>query len=106
MELTKEYFDEQLQRLATKQDLEGVVKEEELVRIRADVAGLKDEVSGIKTNVIALQDDVRAVRFETGEIKETVIRIDRRDVEDSNVFAKDIVQLQKDVKELKLKHAS
>ena len=39
------------------------------------------------------------------DIKEKVTRIDKRDIEDSNAFAKDIVQLQKDVKQLKLKPA-
>jgi hypothetical protein len=83
MELTKEYFDEQLKNLASKEDL---------IELRHDVTSLHSEMSGVRA-------DVR-------EIKETVARIDKRDLEDSNAFAKDIIQLQKDVKELNLKHAS
>jgi hypothetical protein len=81
-ELTKEYFDQQISTLATKADLEGV----------------KTEVSTMNTDVSTLKSDMK-------EIKETVLRIDKRDKEDSNAFAKDIVLLQKDVKHLKLKHA-
>jgi hypothetical protein len=39
-------------------------------------------------------------------MKTTLTELNQRDIQDSNAFAKDIVQLQKDVNALKLKHAS
>ncbi len=75
MDLTKEHFDEQVA----------------LFNQRLDNTATKDGLTAVQT--------------ELKEIKETVQRIDQRDKEDSNAFAKDIVQLQKDVKQLKLKHA-
>lgn len=120
MELSKEYFDEQLKNLATKQDLEALASKAEVVGLRADVAGLRSDVTTLRTDVnelrsgitelrsdvMALQDDMSSVRADLREVREIVSRIDKRDIEDSNAFAKDIVQLQKDVKELKLRHAS
>src|SRR6266446_137098 len=98
MELTKEYFDGQLEKLnnrmdgfATKDDLTNLATKGDVDSIRTDVAGLQSEVSSLKSTI--------------ADIKETVQRIDQRDLEDSDAFAKDIVQLKKDVKHLKLKHA-
>lgn len=52
-----------------------------------------------------LSSRMATVELSVNGVKETVERIDKRDKEDSNAFAKDIVQLQKDVKQLKLRHA-
>lgn len=86
-ELTKEYFDEKIG---------GVV---------AGVAALKSDVSTLKTDVSDLKSDVSTLKSDIKEVKAIVQRLDKRDKEDSDAFAKDIVQLQKDVKLLKLKHA-
>jgi predicted ATP-binding protein involved in virulence len=79
MELTKEYFDEQMSKLVKKSEFE-----EQAVKVNEDLSFLKAK---------------------TTSIEEKVARVDRRDKEDSDAFAKDILHLQKDVKALKLKHA-
>ncbi len=118
MELSKEYFDEQLKQLATKEDLADLRQDVSTLRgdvtglrsdvatIRNDVTELRNDVTELRSDVVALQDDMSSVRADLPEVKEIVSRIDKRDIEDSNAFAKDIVNLQKDVKELKLKQAS
>lgn len=119
MELTKEYFDGQLKLLsnrmdgfATKDDLANLATKGDVDSLKTDVAGLKTDmatvttdVAGLKSNVAGLQSEFSSLKSTVAEIKETVQRIDRRDIEDSDAFAKDIVQLKKEVKHLKLKHA-
>jgi CMP-2-keto-3-deoxyoctulosonic acid synthetase len=82
MELTKEYFDQQLGNLATKDDLEQ------------------------------LRSDFRAMKSDVTEIKQTLTNIDKRDKEDSNAFAKTLVKhdgrlnvVEQDLKNLKLRQA-
>lgn len=84
MEFTREYFDQQISKLAAKSDLD-------VLATKSDLADVKSEVGSL---ALTLKN-----------VKETVEKIDKRDKEDSNAFAKDIVQLQKDVKQLKLKPA-
>ncbi len=83
MELTKEYFDQQLGSLARKEDLEQI------------------------------KDDVRAIKNDIAEVKQVLTDIDKRDKEDSDAFAKTLVQhderltsAEQDIKQLKLKHTA
>ncbi len=55
---------------------------------------------------MTVQSDITNMRADIREIKNTVASIDKRDIENHNAFAKDIVKPQKDVKELKIKHTS
>lgn len=71
MELTQEYFDQQLGNLATKRDLERLASKEDLEQLR---------------------DDFRVMKNDFTEIKETLTTLDRRDKEDSNAFAKILVK--------------
>jgi hypothetical protein len=61
--LTKEHFEQVVQNLATKKDLEGLATKEDLYRLKSDVRALKADVD---------------------DIAQTVDRIDKRDVEDSD----------------------
>ena len=87
MELTKEYFDEQLEKLAT-----------------------KEAVNQLAETVQELQSDMQSVKSDVSEIKTAVFELSRRDIEDSDAFAKTLVNhdrrlqtLESSVKELKLK---
>jgi hypothetical protein len=84
--LTKEFFVEQIGKLVTKKDFEEQLKE--LVTKRDLTRGLEPIIS-----------DISILKLGVKELNEKVDRIDKRDKEDSNAFAKDIVQ--KDVKKLK-----
>lgn len=103
MELTKEYLDPQLGNLATKRDLERLASKQ-------DLAELRDDVHIMKSDVTALQDDLRSVKSDVSEIKEILMRLDERDVQDSNAFAKTLVKhddritaAENQIKQLKLK---
>ena len=80
MEITKEYFDQQLSKLATKED-----------------------VLEIKVDIIALQDDVRDIKTDLSDVKESVASLDKRDKEDSDAFAKMLLKHDLDIHKLKLK---
>jgi hypothetical protein len=89
MELSKEYFDQQLGNLSTKGDLDRLANKEDLEQIR---------------------DDFRIMKSEITEITETLTNLDKRDREDSNAFAKTLVKqderldaVEQDIKKLKLK---
>lgn len=126
MELTKEYFDQQLGNLATKGDLEQLGGKEDLnalktdiselksdvSELKTDVTGLKTDIQSVKTDIVALQDDVRSVKSTLQEINQTLTNLDKRDTEDSNAFAKTLVKhderlniVEQDLKKLKLKQA-
>jgi len=89
MELTKEDFEKVVQNLATKKDLEALATKE-------DLDGLRSEARALKATV----DD----------IAQTVDRIDKRDVEDSDAHAKNFVNHERRItrieKQLKLKPAA
>jgi hypothetical protein len=70
MELTKEYFEQVVQTLATKKDLDSLPT--------------RDALDGLKS-------EVRAVKATVDDIAQTVDRIDKRDVEDSDAHAKNFV---------------
>jgi archaellum component FlaC len=94
MELTKEYFDQQLGTLARKEDLEH----------------LASNVRELTTDVVAMHDDFRTMKSDITEIKQTLIELNKRDKEDSDAFAKTLVQnderltgVENNIKQLKLK---
>ncbi|MDQ3802249.1 MAG: hypothetical protein M3416_00100 [Acidobacteriota bacterium] len=120
MDLTREYFDEALQNLAAKSDLSPLATTEEVAALRDDLSAVKGDVTALKDEVGTLKEDVATVKADISslhtefvslksdvrEIKETLDVLNRRDLEDSNAFARDIVRLQKDVEKLKLSRAS
>jgi hypothetical protein len=59
-----------------------------------------------------LQDDFRGMKYDLSEIKQIITKLDQRDREDSDGFAKTLVRhderlsaVEKDLKNLKLKQA-
>lgn len=101
MELTQEYLNNLFKNLTTKEDLQGLATKEDLQGLAT-----KEEVAELRYELTSLRSDVSHILADLAETKETVDRIDKRDLDDSNAFAKDIVQLQKDVKGLKLRPAA
>ncbi len=73
MELTKEYFDEKLEKLDKKFD--------------GKLANFATNDS-LDQKLEPLRDDIRDLKNDVREIKATVTRIDKRDLEDSNSLAK------------------
>ncbi|HYV33695.1 MAG TPA: hypothetical protein VE973_02510 [Candidatus Limnocylindria bacterium] len=65
-----------------------------------------EKFGGIKEDLGKVQEDITFLKVKVVNIEAKVERIDKRDKEDSNVFAKDILKPQKDVKQLQLKHAA
>ena len=112
MELTKEYFEQQLANLPTKRDLEQFATKEDIDNLGNDVNSLKTDVNEIKTDVVSLQNDIRSVKSTLQEINQTLTNLDKRDKEDSDAFAKTLVQhgerlnsVEQEIKNLKLKQA-
>jgi len=81
MELTKEYFDKQFK--LTKQYFDD----------RFDK--VDSEMLDMKMNIVSLQDGQRDMSHDIKEIKETLDRVDKRDLEDSNAFAKTLLSMAK-----------
>jgi hypothetical protein len=95
-ELTKEYFDQVIGGLATKGGLKTLSDRMNSFEAKLDELPTRTEFKALETKV--------------DEIKETVQRIDRRDLEDSDAFAKDLVKHDRRItrleKHLSLKPAS
>lgn len=89
--LNQKYFDKQFEKLVTKEDFS------------LEIGGLKGEILGIKTDIVALQDDVRDIKTGLTDVKEIVTNLNKRDMEDSNGFAKILVRHDLEIKRLKLK---
>jgi hypothetical protein len=83
MELTKEYFDQQLKKLTTKTDLADE-REHSDTKFNAMFEGFK-----------SINDSLNLVAKDVKSIKEDLKELSKRDLEDSNAFAKDIVELEK-----------
>lgn len=75
MELTKAYFDQQIKTLATKDDLLD----------------------------LATSNDITAVKADLKEIRTELKTLNKRDIEDSDAFAKDILNLRHRLKLLETK---
>ena len=86
MELTQEYFDQQLKRLSTKEDLTALEQ-----RMDAKFA-TKDDLLELAT-----KQDLNSLKSDVAEIKTIVARIDKRTDEDTRAALKDIAKLQKRV---------
>ena len=83
MELTKEYLDQRFASLPSRDDFD------------------------------ALRQDVRTLKSDMAELKQTLTELNERDLKDSDALAKIIVdhdrrfiRVEKEVKDLRLKHAS
>jgi hypothetical protein len=85
MELTKEYFDSQLKTLNNRMD--GFPT-------KADLGSLatKQDLESLAT-----RDDLRTLKTDLDEIKVQLQKLSKRDLEDSDAFAKDILDLKKRV---------
>ena len=74
------------------QRFETLVTQEDVLELKQDLSTLKSQLTSLKIDL--------------GQMKTTLTELNQRNIQDSDVFAKDIVKLQKDVKVLKLKPAS
>ena len=59
-DITKEYLDKQLGKLATKTDIKDV--KTDIVGLRTDVDGVRTDIVGLKTDVDGLRTDIDGVR--------------------------------------------
>jgi predicted secreted Zn-dependent protease len=93
MELTKEYFDEQLKNLATKEEL------------KAQTGTINGRFDGIEQRFLELptRQDYAALKSSVDDIQAKVTRIDERTDEDTRAALKDIVKLQSRVTALEQK---
>lgn len=111
MELTKEYFDEQLQNLATKQDLERFATKQDLEalatreELKTQTGAINRRFDGIEQRFLELptRQDYAALKSSVDDIKATVARIDQRTDEDTRGALKDIVKLKSRVTALEQK---
>lgn len=87
MELTKEYFDEQLKNLATKEEL------------KSQTGTINGRFDGIEQRFLEFptRQDYAALKSSVDDIQAKVTRIDQRTDEDTRAALKDIINLQKRV---------
>lgn len=94
MELTKEYFDQKLEGFVTKQYFEEYLNktlDNKLAPIKEDIGSLKEDVGSLNEDFGSLKVKVNSIEIDVKEIREKVNRIDQRDLEDSNAFARTVV---------------
>lgn len=75
MELTKEYFDQQLARFATKDDLLELVTKNDLGAVRSDIAEVKRLVQTINERE---DQDTRAVMRDVADLHRRVTAFEKR----------------------------
>jgi septal ring factor EnvC (AmiA/AmiB activator) len=106
-ELTKEYFEEQIKGIKTHaeklQESLAVMSAQSFENIERHLVSLDRDLGAASDDLFTVKNDVSQMKNQLTEINKTTHQIDKRDVEDSNALAKNVVQLQKDVKLLKLK---
>lgn len=93
MELTKEFFEEQLKTLATKDDLKGLAK-------ATDLETVKDEIKTINTRLDDMSSNMATMDAKLNTIETEVKIISDRDIDDSSALASDVVKLTTQVKSL------
>lgn len=94
MELTKEYFDQQLSQLPTKGDLQRIDKRIDALPTQTDLErfATKDDLLELAT-----KNDLRSVHSDIAEIKELVKRIDEREDQDTRAVMRDVTDLHRRV---------
>jgi len=81
MELTKEYFDEQVGKLVTKQQAQDFASKDDLLEL-------------------ATKGDLGAMRSDIADVKQVVQRIDQREDQDTRAILRDVADLQRRVSAL------
>jgi hypothetical protein len=101
MELTKEYFDEQLKNLTTKNDLNEVKSDTGAINQRIDALPKRSDLEKFATKddllELATKGDLGAVRSDIAEIKQMVQRISEREDQDTRAILHDVADLRKRV---------
>jgi hypothetical protein len=90
MELTKEYFDEKLNSLVTKEYFEQRLEEKISHLVTKDYFDETLELR-LEKKLDPIRNDIRDIKLDLSEVKETVEKIDKRDREDSDLLAKTYV---------------
>lgn len=90
MDLSREYFDEKLAGLLTREDAQRFATKQDFESLTS-----KSDLADLKEGVLALHSEMLTVKTDLAEVKATLTELNDRDLQDSNAFAKDIVQLQK-----------
>lgn len=85
MELTKEYLNKQLK--------ENFKLTKQYFDARFDK--VDSEMLEMKMDIVSLQNGQREMGHDIKDIKETLDRVDKRDLEDSNAFAKTLLSMAK-----------
>jgi predicted nucleic acid-binding Zn-ribbon protein len=98
MELTKDYFDEQLKSLATKKDISDIQSDVTAINQRIDSLPTHADLEKFATKddllELATKTDLNSVRDDIAEVKELVQRIDQRTDEDHRAALRDIADLK------------
>ena len=81
MELTKEYFDEQVGKLVTQQQAQDFATKDDLLEL-------------------ATKGDLGAMRSDIADVKQVVQRIDQREDQDTRAILRDVADLQRRVSAL------
>lgn len=94
----REYLDENM---ATKDEIAQIRLE---MATKEELAALRMETDEIRAEM-ATKSDIRNLTEQITEVKESVETNNQRCLQDSNAFAKSIIELRRDVNHLKLSQA-
>lgn len=98
-EILEKVLDERLRNVATKDDLQQFITKED-----AKAFATKNDLQKFATKDDLLEfptkNEFYELKADVAEIKETVARIDKRDLEDTNALARSISTINKQIKYL------
>ena len=103
MELTQEYFDQQIRRFATKDDLLELATKADIEAVNRRIEGLPDheylERFATKDDLLELgtKNDLGAIRSEIAEVKQLIQRINEREDQDTRAVMRDVADLHRRV---------
>ena len=108
MELTKEYFDQQLKNLVTKNDVSEI--QNDITTVKSDIKTINQRIDFLPTHKdlekfatkddlleLATKNNLASVRSDIADVKELVEKIDRRTDEDHRAAIRDIADLKRRV---------
>lgn len=87
MELTKEHFEKHLKGQLDPLKIDVADLKTDVTGLKTDVADLKSDSTGLKSDIDSIKVQVNSIAIDLTAVRETVDRIDKRDLDDSDALS-------------------